>query len=274
MAAEPVSEEIASSLARFFSVQGSPSHREISEIFERAELDAFDPAEGAQNIGKERRVRAVLETSQHPSERSRQCVLQLLASLRSAGSFESSSSSYAGAESVGSAKRAFKNAGWALDDDGRLGPLVLAEIETAERRPAIELQIDRMRNGSSDAALLIGTAKELLESTARYVLEELGQEIRDNIDFDSLLYLARDRLDIHPARYKDPSEKTLQQIFQSLWSVAETVNQLRREAGTGHGGTDPSTIPSYAARSVVQAAGVMAQLMITRLDIVMGRRSS
>ena len=276
MPLEPVSTEIAAALARFFAIRGSPSHRELAEIFKQNELDAFDPdPDATENIGKERRVRVVLSTSaEHPSSRSTSCVSQLLGSLRAAGCFDpASTATFAGSDLVNGAKRAFRNAGWALDDDGMLGPLVLGDIETAERRPAIEMQIDRMRNGSSDTALLIGTAKELLETTARYTLEELGGQVGRNMDFDQLLYLARDRLNLLPSQFNNPSEKLVQKIFQSLWSVAETVNELRGEDGTGHGSTSPTDIPPYLARSIVQAAGVMAQLMVTRLDVLLGRRT-
>jgi hypothetical protein len=172
--------------------------------------------------------------------------------------------------SIDALKRAFTNVGWDLDSNGRLGPQVLSDIESPQRRPVIQIQIDRMRNAPRDSALLIGTAKEMLETTGRYVLDELGQPARSNAEFSEVLHLARERLGLLPMQIDD-SQKGLKKVYQSLWSLAESVNELRNEEGTGHGRASETDIPPYAARSVVQAASIMAQLMITRLDESHGR---
>ena len=47
-----------------------------------------------------------------------------------------------------------------------------------EGRPAIEDQLKRLRRATEDPALMIGTSKEMLESTAKYVLEAFSVPTR------------------------------------------------------------------------------------------------
>ena len=264
--ADPISSDIAYTLARFFSARGTPSHTELDEIFEFCGLSAFDPREDpTDTIGKERRVRTVLlATAEHPSRRSRDCVLRLLASLRGRNCFIPAWESYAGEELIQSAIRAFRDTGWVLDSTGRLAPLVVDDIPSALRRPVINLQIDRIRNAAGDPALLIGSAKELLETTSKYVIEELsGQAASPKADFNYLLYLARERLQILPEQQVDSNEKHL---LQSLWAMAESVNVLRKDQGTGHGQTLLPTLDTNLAIAAVQSTAVFSQLMLARLD--------
>ena len=65
-------------------------------------------------------------------------------------------------------------------------------------RAALDEQLTRLRRASDDPALLIGTAKEMLESVAKLVLEENGFPIDARMDFNGLWQLARERLGVLP----------------------------------------------------------------------------
>ena len=55
-----------------------------------------------------------------------------------------------------------------------------------------------MRRSTDDPAQLIGSAKDLLEAVAKFVLEELSFPMSQNADFGQLWYLARERLGVRP----------------------------------------------------------------------------
>jgi len=266
----PLSEEIAVALSRFFLQGAGPSHSQLDEIFRRCRAARFDPArDGAQTVGKERRVRAVLSESAAATDVDHtRLVTDLVARLRAAGCFDSDSASYAGLPAIEGAQRAFQSAGWALSESGTIGPLVLAGLDSKRLRPAINAQLERVRNAPQDAALLIGTAKELLEATGRYALEELGQPARPNASFDELVYIARERLHILPEQVDatDEATKMIREVYDGLWKIARAVNLLRDYEGTGHGRTKMASTPSYTARVIVQAVALLAQLMISTLD--------
>jgi hypothetical protein len=270
MASEPISEEIADALSRFFVNGAGPSHYQITEVFTRAELIAFDPAGEVEGpIGKEKRVRAVLlEAAQHPSDRGSTCVRALIARLRSRGSFDAKSDAYAGDEIIAGAQRAFAIEGWTLAGDGQLSPTVLSLVQSAHIRPAIEAVIKRVGRGAEDPALLIGTAKELLETVSRYVVEELDEDVRAKADFEELVFSALRHLGLVPEHVTatDDATRALQEIYGGLWKAARAVNFLRNIEGTGHGRTKLPRTSVIAARAVVQSSGILAQMMITTLD--------
>ncbi len=130
-----------------------------------------------------------------------------------------------------------------------------------------------MRRAAGDAALLMGTAKELLESTARYVLEELDVPIRSNADFGELLHFARERLGLLPQQVGEsaPAARAVREVFDGLWRVAKAVNDLRNLEGTGHGRTRLPGVTPETARAVVRAVAPMCELMLETLDASLGR---
>lgn len=149
----------------------------------------------------------------------------------------------------------------------------LIDISTGGR-PALDEQLDRLRRASEDPALLLGTAKDLLESTAKFVLEELDLPIRPDADFNELWFHARDRLGIHPRNVSAdmPGERHIKSILQSAWSIANQANQLRGLQGTGHGRTLPTGVSAEMALLVVREACSVVEFTLRVLDRELGRR--
>jgi Abortive infection C-terminus len=263
--------DVSAALARFFTGGPGPTHSELDEIFAATGMTAVDPKRTDPNATKEVRVRAVLSEAMHAdSATGMELVELLLARMRVRGSFDPSSDHFPvdGQAVIASAQRAFRNAGWMLDDDGHLAPEILTDLDHHLQRQAIEASIDRIRRSPNDAALLIGTAKELLETISRYVLEEVGQPARDGADFGELLHLARERLGLLPQSVSqgDPAARTVREVYDGLWKVAKAVNELRNVEGTGHGRTRLPTVSSETARAIVQAAALLGALLLDTLD--------
>lgn len=272
MTTTPLTEEIAAALSKCFSDGAGPSHRELTEVFRRAGVIDLDPGEHSlANVSKAVRVRAVLgDLAAGGSSKGSggKLVEGLLARMRVFGCFDEGAESYVGKTTLRTARSAFQTTGWSLDDSGRLAPLVLADIDHAHLRPALEAQVARLQDASDDAALLMGTAKDFLETVARYALEELGQPARTNADFPELLYLSRERLGLLPNQITadDPAGKAVREAYDGLWKIAKAVNELRNLEGTGHGRAFLPATPAVTARAVVQAAAVLGQVMLTTLD--------
>jgi hypothetical protein len=154
-----------------------------------------------------------------------------------------------------------------------LRPAGIGAISALEGRPAIEDQLARLRRASDDPALLLGTAKEMLESTAKYVLEAFSVPYSSSTDFEQLWFHARDRLGLHP---KDvdanrPGGSQVREILQSTWSIARMANELRNMEGTGHGRTLPVAMTPEMALLVVREACSVAQMTLSTLDRHLGR---
>jgi hypothetical protein len=110
--------------------------------------------------------------------------------------------------------------------------------------PALREHIERIQRAlrDGDDAQLLGSTKELLESTANVVLSRTGKPIPQK--YPALITAAFDALHIHP---KDsPSTGTEQgpvrQILSSALRIALGINEFRGTHGTGHGRATPPPV--------------------------------
>jgi hypothetical protein len=227
-------------------------------------------------MNKEDRVRNAVAAAVREPARSRELVDGLLAEYRASGMFNSAEDTNferRRQETLKAAQSAFARIDWEFTNDGELRPAGIGAISALEGRPAIEDQLARLRRASDDPALLLGTAKEMLESTAKYVLEAFSVPYSSSTDFEQLWFHARDRLGLHP---KDvdanrPGGSQVREILQSTWSIARMANELRNMEGTGHGRTLPVAMTPEMALLVVREACSVAQMTLSTLDRHLGR---
>lgn len=264
----PVSDEVSAALARFFFSGDGPSHSKLSNAFTGAGYGADDPYSATtQTPNKEVRVRTVLGAARRRPARARELVDALLVQLRVHGSFDPDRPAFASREKVKTAQRAFGRCGWTLTDDGILSVAGAIDLTTGGRE-ALDEQVDRLRRSTEDPGQLLGSAKDLLEAVAKFVLEELGLEEPKGAGFDHLWYLARERLGILPEQVDPalPGASNIKAILQSSWKIAEQVNKLRVLQGTGHGRTLPTGISADLALLVVREACSVAEYSLVQLD--------
>lgn len=263
----PVSDEIAAALAAFFFAGAGPSHSKIGNAFVSAGYGADDPySPRTQQPNKEIRVRTVLLAAMRRPARARELVDGLLVQLRVFGCFNPEGSAY-DKNRVRSAQRAFTREGWALSEEGVLTPAGAIDLTTGGRE-ALDEQLERLRRATDDPGQLLGSAKDLLEAVAKFVLDEFGMTVPRNADFDYLWYLARERLGALPEQVDStlPGANNIKAILQSSWKIAEQVNKLRGMQGTGHGRTLPTGVSADMALLVVREACSVAEFMLTRMD--------
>ena len=157
-------------------------------------------------------------------------------------------------------RRALRRDGCLIDDDGH----ITLAVSTLPRMPldglrdpaAILDNLDRIhRSIAEDPAQAVGSAKELIESTAKTVLLEVGQVVNEKDNIATLISKAQQALALHPSSTTlgpDGSD-AVKKILGSVMGVATGVAELRnRGYGTGHGPatlTSRSTPPSRGAGS-------------------------
>lgn len=189
--------DISTALARFFHAGGGPSHTVVSRMLTGAGLSdgyRYDPQAGGPN--KEQRVLSAFHRARNQGGE-RKLVDGLLSALRSEQLIGLSPDDRS--EDERRLRLALGRSGWMLTDDGQLRAFGGADIETGGRE-ALDENLARLRSSVADPALLIGTAKDLLESVAKFVLEESGMPVPTNSSFDSLWHIARERLGVLPER--------------------------------------------------------------------------
>jgi hypothetical protein len=264
-----LSDEIASTVARFFDGGHGPSHDELTRAFARVHLSHADPRKADPFMGKMKRVRAVLAYAiDHEVDAGDQLVKILIGILRAAGAFRTGSDEYAGDDLIGAAREAFRHEGVELDLDGNLHQSTLENLEGVELTEALAAYVRRARRGGSDGALLVGTGKDLLEAVARHVLVEMTGSYAKSDNFPMTLHLAFDRLGLTtpPPNALDPLSGDPQKaVEEALWILGVCVNRLRSAQGTGHGRPFAPTVSDDQASIAIQAMGLVSELLLQKL---------
>lgn len=270
----PVSEEVAGALAAYFHGGSGPSHSKLTSAFLQggySDIAPYDQTTTSPN--KETRVQLTVLAAVRRPDRARSLVDAILVALRLGGQFDRDWQGFDETK-FRRLSQAFARLGWALAADGVLAPLSGIDLTTGGR-DALDEQLGRLRRSTDDPGALIGSAKDLLEAVAKFVLEELGLPVSKSASFDHLWYLARDRLGILPTQIDGslPGGKAIRAVVQSSWTIAEQVNVLRGVQGAGHGRTLPTGVSPELALLVVREACSVAEYALMALDRQIGRSS-
>lgn len=231
-------------------------------------IGARDRERGLQSANKEQRVNTVFREAVRRG-RARELTEAILEQLRlSSSNFEN--------ENARALRVALERCGFHLTSAGYLEPSGLAPVAFRADRPSIEDQLRRLRRAQDDPGLMLGTAKEMLESTAKHVLEELRTPQPAPRDFSGLVYLARKELGVRPEDIAatSPETEAVKRILGAAATIADQVNQLRNREGTGHGRTLPSGVSHSIARLVVRETCSVVELLFSALDERLAQRRS
>lgn len=151
------------------------------------------------------------------------------------------------------------------------GPKIEEEFIASLRNPAaIREQLARLaRIAQSDPPLAIGTAKELIESTAKTVLETRGKRVNDKEDLPALVNQAQEAVGLHPSSARPGPDGTdaVKRILGGLMNITAGLGELRnRGYGTGHGpaGERVGLRPRHA-RLAVNAVMTWCSIMLDTL---------
>lgn len=266
-----LNDEIISIVSRFFDAGKGPSHDELTRMFKRAGLESKDPLEPGVTIGKMKRCREVLSLAlDEDPVAGQKLVTMIIGSIKASGGFRSSSENYAGEEAIAIARRAFQNAGFDLDPEGNLRPLLLENLNGKNATEALYSYVRRARLGTEDAALVLGTGKDLLEATARHVLVQKTGSYPTATNFSMTLFQAFDRLNLscpnlELIRHLD-NENSVRAVEQALFLLGAAVNRLRNSEGSGHGRPYLSSISAEQARLATQALGIISEFLLSKLN--------
>ena len=161
--------------------------------------------------------------------------------------------------------------------DSRSDPLLAAlvlgfeDLEAARQVSPIDLtsHMERIRNAlPDDPHLAIGATKDMLETTMKTILDRRGRGETDGLRFPELTERCLKELGLKgrsaPAT---EAERHQGRIASSAQRMIEAANELRNQAGTGHGrvaGKEPKV--SLADASLVASVGCVLAAMLLRRD--------
>lgn len=130
---------------------------------------------------------------------------------------------------------------------------------------SISQQIRRIESSiTSDPDLAIGTAKELVETVAKTILDELRIEYAKNDDLGALVKAARKSLKLVPEDVPDSvkASDTVRRLMSNLGAVTDSLAALRNAYGTGHGrSAQTGGLEPRHARLAVGSAATLATFL-------------
>lgn len=126
-------------------------------------------------------------------------------------------------------------------------------------------QIQRMKDAvETDPSLAIGTAKELIETVCKTILEERGKPVTGSPDIPTLTKALLKELDLVPEGVPDEKRGAdiIRNILRSLGSIGNELAQLRGLYGTGHGkAANAQPLNSRHAKLAVGTAATLATFL-------------
>lgn len=154
---------------------------------------------------------------------------------------------------------------------GGAGPKVTEEALSALDDPgAIRDHLDRIeRNLDDDPRLAVGSAKELVESTAKLVLKRSEVEFGKSDDLPSLVAKAHTALGINAKQVEDSAENAvgIRTLLGAVSRIGIGMAELRNQVGTGHGRAEvPTWVTPRHARLAVGSAHVWCQFVLETLE--------
>jgi len=135
---------------------------------------------------------------------------------------------------------------------------------TAMNEPELNRQIARLRDSvDKDPALAVGTAKEMLETTCKAILEQRGVVVDPCWDVGELLKRTRRILKLLPDDIPDSAKgsATIKRLLSNLGQVGTGLAELRNLYGTGHGRTGKGGLSPRHARLAVGSVVTLVQFL-------------
>jgi hypothetical protein len=267
----PLNDAIAFAVARLVddaqSDRRDPSHSDILFCIQQWSLIPGDPNSHGRTVGKLKRVRAVLMWAIEEShENGRGFVGQLIGMVRTHGGFREDSPNHVGQDAIASLREAMASEGFVLTSDGEFRPAVLDALAGIALTDALAGYVRRAQKGAEDAALVVGTGKDLLEAIAAHVLQECWNNSSPPHNFPAALGQAFVALDLKtPADATTNGEPPKHRLQRALYDAACAVNTLRNKQGTGHGRPWLPTVTPAEARHATQVMGVVGDLLLRTL---------
>lgn len=227
-------------------------------------MTAGDPISSGQTVGKAKRLRAVLNWAvENDPGKGGKFAITLLGVVKGSGGFREDSPNYVGDASIIDARDALASDGYVLEMDGSLRPLLLDALSGAQLSKALEVYVRRAKRGATDAALVTGTGKDLLEATAKHVLVQKFGVGPTTLNFPTVLAQAFMAAGLAVSR--EPTSSANQRLEAALFELGCAVNALRNATGTGHGRPFLPSVNESEARAAIEAMGVISERLLASI---------
>ena len=245
-----------------------PTHYDLETQIKKAHLFDADPKSQGQTFGKAKRIRAILNWAiENETQKGSILISLILSQVRAVGGFRTTSPNYVGSEQILNAIVAFEVENFLLTESGEISPKVLETLSGKHLTDALKKYAERAKKGSEDAALLSGTGKDLIEATAKHIIQTKFGGLQGNSNFPTLLGQAYAALQMStPENPKTKNEPAIKDYERAIFNMAIMINRVRNKEGTGHGRLCITELSENESHSIIQSVGIVADFMLNRLN--------
>jgi hypothetical protein len=245
-----------------------PTHYDLEVQIKKADLSKADPKYQGQSVGKAKRIRATLNWAFENNPLSGCKLIGLLLSqVRAVGGFRDTSPNYVGKEQILNAINAFDSESFSLSENGDIRPKILDTLRGKHLTEALQAYAQRAKRGSEDAALLSGTGKDLLEATAKHIIQTKFGAHPANANFPALFGQAYAALNMAtPETPIATDEPAIKNYERALFHMATSINRVRNKEGTGHGKLCITALSAEESHSIIESVGIVAEFLLCRLN--------
>lgn len=266
----PLNDEIMYGLSRVIDDSQvetrEPSHAQLEEQFVRARLSHADPNKAGKTVGKAKRLRAVLSWAiDNDYEAGEFLVYLVLQLVRGLGGFREQSPNYVGFESIRNLQESFRREGYRLSEDGDFSKEIIEDLDGIEAIDALKAYARRARRGVEDAALIIGTSKDLMEAVAKFAIYRSRGVYPSQMNFPTLMGQAFMELGLAIPGKTDIGERAACKMERSLYDLACSINRLRNNEGTGHGRPFLPDVTDEEAKVAIESIGIISEYLLTKI---------
>lgn len=268
----PVNDTIIYSLARLIDDaqkdRRDPSHSDLEFQLNRAGLIHVDPNKDGSPVGKAKRLRIVLNWAiENDISKAEKLAAGIISSVKGCGGFRNSSPNFVGSDAIADLSTALRPEGFNLGEDGSISPVALDKLSGRNLTQALRGYVNRAKKGIEDAALVVGTSKDLMEAVAAHVIQEQWGRYPSTVNFPGLLGQAFVALDMATPEQKPVQDEHQRcRLERSLYETACSINNLRNKQGTGHGRPWVPDLRASEAKAAIECIGVIAELMLDNLE--------
>ncbi|MEW8680737.1 MAG: abortive infection family protein [Candidatus Thiodiazotropha endolucinida] len=245
-----------------------PTHYDLEVQIDKAGLASADPKRQGQSVGKAKRLRATLNWAMESNPQAGSKLVGLVLShVRAVGGFREASPNFVGHEQIQNAIGAFDAEGFSLSENGDIRPKILDNLKGRHLTEALHAYAQRAKRGSEDAALLSGTGKDLVEATAKHIIQTKFGSHPPNANFPTLMGQAYAALQMAtPETPKEPNEPAIKEYERAIFNMAVAINRVRNKEGTGHGRLCISALSNEEAKSIIESVGIVTEFLLGRLN--------
>ncbi|MCH7306534.1 abortive infection family protein [Acinetobacter sp. NIPH 1852] len=268
----PIADDIIVAISKLIDdsqvTSREPTHSDLDFYIKKASLLEGDPKHLGQTVGKAKRLRATLSWAlEYKPRNGSKLIHSILSLIKASGGFRENSQNFVGKEEIKNMINILDFHGIILSEHGDLHTKTLENLSGKNLTLALKSYANRAKQGSEDAALLSGTGKDLLEATAKHIIQTKFGSHTANANFPTLMGQAYAALEMTtPETPKQAGESAIKDYERALFKLATSINIIRNKEGTGHGRIYTSNLNNYESHNIIQAVGIITEFLLNRLE--------